>query len=84
LRIRPRLNAGAVRRFRFDVVHRLHRDLREIERMVAALGIETPPQRCAKRLALELIERPLLALIEEARFFFLCAHPNPSLLSKRI
>jgi hypothetical protein len=42
-RIRPRLNAGAARRFRFDVLHRLHRDLREIERMLAALEIETPP-----------------------------------------
>jgi len=34
----PRPMTGAARRFRFDVEHRLHRDLCEIERMVVALG----------------------------------------------
>jgi len=36
----PRPMTGAARRFRFDVERRLHCDLREIERMVVALGSE--------------------------------------------
>jgi hypothetical protein len=51
--------------------------------MVAALGIETPPQLSAKHLALELIERPLLPLVEEARFSFLCAPSKPFLFYLR-
>jgi len=43
---------SAARRLGFDVLHRLHRDLHDYERLVAALGIETPPQPRAKRLAL--------------------------------
>jgi hypothetical protein len=47
------------REYGFDVLHRLSRDLRDYERLVAMLGIETPPELHAKRLALS-VETALL------------------------
>ena len=48
----PQHAPRAAREYGFEVLHRISRDLHDYERLVSALGIETPPQLRAKRLAL--------------------------------